>query len=172
MFTWNDEERCAEDFTAFLSEEFDVSLCLLEYPTEDLCDQSTWGGAERGFIRAAHQTATKAAVLSTFSDTISETVAQRLMQQGIAMLAGIDDGLAGIRAAVEVGPAWKRSVSAPLFSDFGLQQPGDIKVLNETESKHFLARHGIPVPALQVVTTPDQAATAADELGYPVVGKA
>ena len=36
-----------------LSEGFDVSLCLLDYPREDLCDQSTWGGAERGFVRAS-----------------------------------------------------------------------------------------------------------------------
>jgi hypothetical protein len=53
MFDWNDEDRMAENFSAFLSEDFDVSLCLLDYPREDLCDQSTWHGAERGFVRAA-----------------------------------------------------------------------------------------------------------------------
>ncbi|GAG23595.1 unnamed protein product, partial [marine sediment metagenome] len=51
MFTWDDEDRMAEHFTAFLSEDFDVSLCLLDYPREDICDQSTWSGAERGFVR-------------------------------------------------------------------------------------------------------------------------
>jgi len=31
MFDWNDEDRMADNFTAFLSEDFDVSLCLLDY---------------------------------------------------------------------------------------------------------------------------------------------
>ena len=75
MFDWNDEEQNGRELYRLLSEDFDVALCLLDYPREDLCDQSTWGGAERGFVRAARQTGTKAAVLATFSDTISEPVA-------------------------------------------------------------------------------------------------
>ena len=119
MFDWNDDDRMAENFTAFLSEDFDVSLCVLDYPREDVCDQSTWGGAERGFVRAAQKTGTKGAVLSTFSDTISESVAARLMKDGVAALAGIDAGVAGIQAAVDVGAAWSRPPSPPLLENFG-----------------------------------------------------
>jgi acyl-CoA synthetase (NDP forming) len=108
MFDWDNEESMADNFSAFSSEDFDVSLCLLDYPREDRCDQSTWGGAERGFVRAAKQTHTKAAVLATFSDTISESVTARLMKEGVAMLAGIDAGVAGIQAAVDVGAAWSQ----------------------------------------------------------------
>jgi acetyl-CoA synthetase len=172
MFTWNDEDRMAEIFTAFLSEGFDVSLCLLDYPREDLCDQSTWGGAERGFVRAARQTGTKGAVLATFSDTISESVAARLMKDGVAMLAGIDTGLAGIQAAVDVGAAWSRPLSPPLLTGFDQPQDGPVKVLNEAESKALLARSGIPVPAARVVRSAEEAAAAAEALGYPVVVKA
>ena len=89
---WNDEEAMARNFTAFMQEKYDVALCVLDYPREDICDQSTWAGAERGFVRAAKNTNTKAAVLSTFSDTISEGVAERLMQDQVATLAGIDAG--------------------------------------------------------------------------------
>jgi acyl-CoA synthetase (NDP forming) len=45
-------------------------------------------------------------------------------------------------------------------------------VLDEAESKNFLARCGIPVPAARVVDNGPQAAAAASELGYPVVVKA
>ena len=85
MFNWDDEDHMAAKFTALLSEDFDVALCLLDYPREDFCDQSTWGGAERGFVRAAQQTGTKGAVLATFSDTISESVAARLIPGSIPM---------------------------------------------------------------------------------------
>ena len=173
MFDWNDEDRMADNFSAFLSEDFDVSLCLLDYPREDLCDQSTWHGAERGFVRAAQQTGTKAAVLATFSDTISESVAARLMKDGVAMLAGIDAGIAGIQAAVNVGTAWSRPLSPPLLKSSGQQQDDPVKVLDEAESKGLLARCGVPVPSARVVrNNAGEAAAAAGELGYPVVVKA
>ncbi len=171
MFDWDDEDRLAETFTAFLSEDFDVSLCLLDYPREDLCDQSSWGGAERGFVRAVKKTDTKGAVLSTFSDTISEAVATRLMRSGVAMLAGIETGVAGIQAAVDIGDAWSRPPVPPLLSNFDQQEDSSPKVLNETESKNLLARYGIPIPDSRIVHNAAEAATAAEEIGYPLVLK-
>ena len=172
MFTWDDEERLASIFTAFLSEDFDVALCVLDYPREDLCDQSTWGGAERAFVRAAQHTGTKGAVLTTFSDTISEPVAARLMKNGIAMLGGIETGLAGIQAAVDIGAAWKRPPSLPLVTSPGQWRNGAAKVLDEVESKDLLARHGVPVPAARIVRSTEEAVAAAEALEYPVVVKA
>jgi acetyl-CoA synthetase len=172
MFTWDDEERMTRMFTAFLSEDFDVSLCVLDYPREDLCDQSTWGGAERGFVRATQVTGTKGAVLTTISDTISEPVAARLMKNGVAMLGGIDNGLAGIRAAVDIGAAWKRPPSPPLITSSGQSQNGPTKVLDEVESKDLLARYGVPIPAARIVHSAEEAVVAAGILGFPVVLKA
>ena len=43
--------------------------------------------------------------------------------------------------------------------------------LSEAESKALLARHGVPVPGEALVTTPDEAAEAAEQFGYPVVVK-
>ena len=172
MFDWDDEDQMVDNFTALLSEDFDVSLCLLDYPREDRCDQSSWGGAERGFVRAARKTGTKAAVLATFSDTISESVAARLMKDGVAMLAGIDAGVAGIQAGVDVGTAWSRPPSPPLFTNFGQRQDGPVQVLDEAKSKDILAQHGIPVPPSRVVHSAGEAAEAAEALGYPIVVKA
>ncbi len=172
MFDWDDEERMAENFTAFLSEDFDIALCLLDYPREDICDQSTWGGAERGFVRAAKQTGTKGAILSTFSDTVSESVAARLMNDGIAMLAGINAGLAGVQAAVDIGAAWRLPPRPPLLTSFGQVLNGPANVLNEVDSKDLIARYGVPVPASRVVNDTGEAAAASEELGYPVVVKA
>jgi acetate---CoA ligase (ADP-forming) len=172
MFDWDNEDRLAATFTPFVSEGFDVALCLLDYPREDLCDQTTWGGAERGFVRAIHDTGTKGAVLSTFSDTISEPVAARLIKQGIAPLAGIDAGLAGIQAAVDVGIAWSRSPDRPLMRGAGLRDGGRVTVLDEADSKALLSQWGVPVPPARAVCGAQEAAVAADEIGYPVAVKA
>jgi acyl-CoA synthetase (NDP forming) len=172
MFDWNDEDRLAESFSAFLSENFDLTLCVLDYPREDLCDQSTWGGAERGFVRAIQQTGAKGAVFSTFSDTINESVVARLMKEGIVSLAGVHAGLAGIQAAVNVGYAWRRPLSPPLLPSPGRRPDGPGRILDEAQSKALLARHGVPVPPSQVVASPQEAVAAAGQLGYPVVVKA
>lgn len=171
MFDWNDEESMARNFTAFMAEKFDVALCLLDYPREDMCDPSTWAGAEGGFVRAAKETGTQGAVLSTFSDTISEGVAERLMKDNVAALAGIDAGVAGIQAAVDVGAAWHRPVAPPLLTGFGREAANDINVLDEALSKRVLHQNGVPIPSGQVVE-PADAVEAAESLGYPVVVKA
>jgi acetate---CoA ligase (ADP-forming) len=171
MFNWDDEDSMAEHFTAFLEEGFDISLCALDYPREDKCDQSTWGGAERGFVRAVKATNSKGAVLATFSDTVSEQVAERLAKDGVVMLAGVDAGVAGVQAAVDVGAAWKQPVALPLLDKVESQE-GDVKVLDEVKSKEILAKNGVAVPAARVANSDDEAAKAANELGYPVVVKA
>jgi acyl-CoA synthetase (NDP forming) len=171
MFGWDDEEHMAEKFSAFLSEDFDVALCLLDYPREDICDQSTWGGAERGFVRAAQKTGIKSAVMATFADTITESVAKRLMKNGIALLAGVETGLAGIQAAVDVGAAWSRPPSVPLLTSMCRQEKSSCRLLDEAESKDLLARWGVPVPRARIVRSAEEAVEAAAELGYPVVVK-
>jgi len=172
MFGWNDEDHMAAKFEAFMLEKFDVALCLLDYPRKDICDQSTWSGAEQGFVRAAKHTNTKAAVMATFADTITESVAQNLTKDGVAYLAGIDTGIAAIQAAVDVGQAWRQPVAPPLLPVPMHSNSKASKVLNEAESKTFLALHGVPVPDAQIVTNVEEAVKAADILGYPVVVKA
>ena len=172
MYTWDDDERNAEIFGAFMAEGFDISLCLLDYPREDKCDQSTWGGAERGFVQATKQTGTKGAVMATFSDTISEPVAARLMEDGVAMLAGIDAGVAAVKAAVDIGAAWQRPPSLPLLTDPARETQGSVRVLDEAESKSLLAGFGVPTPAWRIVHSAEEAVAAAEELGFPVVVKA
>jgi acetyltransferase len=44
-------------------------------------------------------------------------------------------------------------------------------LLTEQESKAILGAYHIPVPSIALATSPDEAAAAADELGYPVVLK-
>jgi acyl-CoA synthetase (NDP forming) len=171
MFDWNDEEQNTKNFSALLAQEFDIALCLLDYPREDRCDQSTWSGAERGFVQAAKKTGTKAAIMATFSDTIAEPVAERLMKDGVAMLAGIDAGLAGIKAAVDVGAAWSQPPGLPILATPIPIDQESVKVLDETQSKNLLASRGIPVPAGRPVGSAEEAVAAAEELGYPIVVK-
>jgi acetyl-CoA synthetase (ADP-forming) len=46
-----------------------------------------------------------------------------------------------------------------------------VPTLSEAESKQLLARHGVPVPAEAVAASPEEAAEAAGQIGFPVVVK-
>jgi acetyl-CoA synthetase (ADP-forming) len=46
-----------------------------------------------------------------------------------------------------------------------------VPTLSEAESKALLARHGVPVPGEALVATPEEAAEAAEGIGYPIVVK-
>lgn len=43
--------------------------------------------------------------------------------------------------------------------------------LSESDSKDLLAGHGVPVPEERLATSPEEAAAAASDLGFPVVAK-
>lgn len=172
MFDWNNEERLTRTFSAFLSEGFDVSLCLLDYPRADKCDPLPWGGAERAFIRAARQSGAAAALLATFTDTLPEPLAEQLIETGIVPMAGVDAGVAGIQAAIDVGAFLSQPVLQPLLTNTEPVKNSSTIIYNEAESKKVLARYGVPIPEARVVKSVDEAIVAAHEIGFPVVVKA
>ncbi len=53
----------------------------------------------------------------------------------------------------------------------GRLTPAAMPTLSEAESKALLARHGVPVPDEELVASAEEAAAAADRIGYPVVVK-
>jgi acetyl-CoA synthetase len=101
-----------------------------------------------------------------------ETLAERLIEEGIVPLAGIDTGLAGIQAAVDVGRAWRRDPCRPLLDRADPPAGAETRILDESEAKRVLNRHGVPVPVSRVAHDARQAVAAAEEIGFPVVVKA
>ncbi len=172
MFGWNDAHRLGEIFTAFMGDSFEAALCVLDYPRPDRCDPSEWSGAERGFIKAARKTRTPGAVLSTFSDTISEPVADRLLDAGIAPLAGIESALDGLAAAVEIGEAWNRPYQEDLLPCTETGPIADRPALDEARSLARLAEAGLATPRFEVAENLDEVRAAAANIGYPLVVKA
>ncbi len=172
MFGWNDAHRLGEIFTALMEDPFDAALCVLDYPRPDRCDPSEWSGAERGFIRAARKTRTPGAVLSTFSDTISEPVSDRLLDAGIVPLAGIESALDGLAVAAEIGEAWGRPRQEDLLPSNAVGEATNRPALDEARSMVRLAEAGIPIPRFEVAGNVDEAMAAAENLGFPLVVKA
>jgi len=94
-----------------------------------------------------------------------------LIDEGIVPLAGIETGLAGIQAAVDVGRAWSRDPGAPLLESSDQEAGAQVQILDEAESKSILSKYGVPVPVSKVVRSAEEAVAAAEEMGFPVVVK-
>jgi acyl-CoA synthetase (NDP forming) len=172
MWDWNDPDRLSVMFEAFMRDDFDAVVCVLDYPRADRCDPSEWSGAEEGMVRASRASGTPGVVLSTFSDTISESIADRLIAAGVVPLTGTGAALEGLAAAVTIGAAWKYLEHPPLLQAMSRPKESIPVMLDEAEALSRLAEYGVRCPQMEIVTDPAAAMAAARRIGYPVVVKA
>ncbi|HWL71007.1 MAG TPA: acetate--CoA ligase family protein, partial [Geminicoccus sp.] len=163
-FIWGQDDRLQTVFSALLANEFDTALLIVDYPTQEGCDPSSWNITVDAWSRAAKMTGQAAAVVATLPECLPEDRRARLLQEGIAPLQGIAEALEAVAAASISPPSGPSLCAMP-----GLA-PGQPVLLGEVQAKALLARHGLPMPPARLVTLVDCAA-AADELGYPVVLK-
>lgn len=172
LFDWDNEERLSHTFTTFLNCQFDISLCLFDYPRQDRCDDSSWMPAQNALIHAVKKTNSRAAVLSMLPEGMPEETAKLLMSEGIVPLAGLSAGLEGINAAADIGKAWKQTAKSPMLKHHRHDDEKIISLLDEAESKRLLTAYGLTVPNNRVVTNADEAQQVAADMGFPLVVKA
>ena len=175
-FIWGDADRLAATFTAVLGCGFDLALLVIDPPRTDRCDDAEWHVTFDAFEAALRRTGARGCVLATLPESFPEALSEDLLARGIAPLAGVEEGLAAIEAAADVGEAWAAGrIEAEI--EMGGPRPlpggeGRATVLSEPEAKELLARAGIRVPPGELVRSPDAAVAAAARVGAPVAVKA
>ncbi len=166
-FSWANREALATTFAAVMDCGFDLTALILDYPRADRCDESDWLAASDALIAARSTTGRPAAIIATIHECVPEQRARDLMDAGIVPLLGIDEALDAIEAAADLGAAHPRP--PPITARI---PNGAAVVLDEARGARALAAHGVAVPHGHLAHTPDDAARAAEALGYPVVLKA
>jgi acyl-CoA synthetase (NDP forming) len=170
IFIWGQAERLQATFTAVMACGWDLACLVLDLPRADSCSDADWQVSLQAWEAARDATAGRAGVLATLPECMPEAVAERLIAAGIVPLAGIDEAIAAVEAAADIGAAQRATLTAPL-----LQTPppaSGAKTLGEWRGKQLLAGFGLAHPRGRLVSTPAEAVRAAEELGYPVVVKA
>lgn len=167
---WGRADRLEAGFAAALGGGFDLSLLLLDLPRADRCDPAEWETALAAWRRARDATGARAGVVATLPECLPETVAERLVEEGIAPLAGIGEALRAAEGAADIGAAQGSPPPAPLLPPAPLR--GEPVALDEAEAKELMARFGLPHPGGRRVEGVEGAVAAARELGWPVVLKA
>ena len=169
-FSWGDEAALTETFTAFARGGFDATMLVLDFPRTDRCDDSDWEAAVDAFERAMRTTGAKGAIAATLAENLPEERAARLIECGIAPLAGVREAFTAIECGAAIGEAWRSPPRAPLV-DRGCVSTAPI-LLDEATSKARLAEFGIAVPRGVVARSVNEAVAGAAALGGSVAVKA
>ncbi len=169
-FTWGNGDSLRETYAAMLDCGFGLTCLVLDAPRPDRCSDNGSELAIRAAIDAAHRTKGRLAIVSSLAENMTEAMADRLMREGIAPLMGMRSALRAAAVAAQIGKGFSAPVPAPLFLSDAKVDTG-FETVNEWDAKQILQAHGIQTPQGFVKTTVDEAVSAANAIGYPVVLK-
>ncbi len=112
-------------------------------------------------------------LLSTRSGVMNRKQVDAMREAGLVVIGGTRQGLAALdrmgRWAAAAKPLRKPAAKSPLTLDD--QQFAGRRTINEFDAKRLLAAYGIPIARELCFTAPEEAAQAANKIGYPVVLK-
>ncbi len=174
-FIWGDRQRLRATFSAMMEGQYDLNLLIIDIPHISGCDVEEWELAIQAFIDASKRTGSCAAVVSSMSETLTDSIRETLIKNAITPLQGLQQALAAIDAAYKIGKAWGRIDEMRLLPQIRVGRTTvathQFYNLNEYQAKQLLRQAGIAVPPSVLVSNSTAACQAAVEIGYPLVIK-
>jgi acyl-CoA synthetase (NDP forming) len=168
-FVWGDYERLTQAFTTMFSGGYALNLVVLDFPRNDRCDAASWMITVDAVAAGAKATGAVAGVIATLGENMPEDIAFNLIAKGIVPFCGISETLAAAETAAAIGKNWQQKRAASLLDTVPIA--GEAVLLDEAEAKAELAGFGLTVPRGRTAATPEEAASTAAELGFPVALK-
>lgn len=168
-FVWGNRDKQTAAFTAMMKGGYALNLIVLDFPRLDRCDAADWVTTCEAVIASAEATGAVAGIVASLGENMPEETALSLMAAGVVPFFGIDEALAAAETAAEIGAAWARPAPPPLLKIRA--EAGDAVTLTEAEAKEELLGVGVEVPRGKTAATAEEAADAAEILGFPVVLK-
>ncbi|MEP1209990.1 MAG: acetate--CoA ligase family protein [Rhizobiaceae bacterium] len=168
-FIWGDWAAMEDMFTRALSPQFDLAILVNDYPRGDRCDDADWANALETFIKAVKTTGARAANVASLAEAMPEDYAQRLIENGIAPLCGLDNAILAAEAAAKIAATWEASSPPALLP--ARASAIETVVLDEQQSKAELAVAGLIVPKSVVVEDMADLENAFAELEFPLAIK-
>jgi acyl-CoA synthetase (NDP forming) len=171
---WGDGEALNRMLDSALRTEADAAMLVLDYPSEFTGERKECDLLLELYCAALVRHGKTGFVTSAFPELLPAHARERLHAQGVAALQGVEDGLAAWGRMA----GYQRNRQALLALGESALVPhcpqaleGEGRLLNEWDSKKALRAFGLQTPN-GVLSTPDEALSDANALGYPLVLKA
>ncbi|AWM90805.1 CoA-binding protein [Pseudomonas sp. 31-12] len=175
---WGDGEALNRMLDSALRTEADAAMLVLDYPSEFTGERKECDLLLELYCAALVRHGKTGFVTSAFPELLPAHARERLHAQGVAALQGVEDGLAawgriaGYQRNRQALLALGESALVPHCPlALALALEGEGRLLNEWDSKKALRAFGLQTPN-GVLSTPDEALSDANALGYPLVLKA
>ena len=163
-FIWGDEDAMAATFAAMMSEEVALGVVILDFPRPDRCTSPDWELVLNAVARAQGQAGRPIAVLSSLVENMPETVAHRLVGQGVLPLCGMAEAVEAIAVAARFGKGPSCEVFVP-------PTVAPAIVLSEAQAKLALASYGLALPRSLRLAGSAELPAVAKQLSFPLVLK-
>ncbi|RDL50875.1 Succinyl-CoA ligase [ADP-forming] subunit beta [Ensifer sp. M14] len=170
-FVWGNREKQTTAFSAMMKGGYALNLIVLDFPRQDRCDAADWVTTCDAVIDAAKATGARAGIVASLGENMPEQTALSLMAAGVIPFFGIDEALAAVETAAGIGAAWAKPIPPKLLNGGVSGGGGGSITLSEHDAKTELSASGLRIPAGKTALTPEDAASAAESLGFPVVLK-
>lgn len=164
-YIWTDVAAMSQTFAAMMAGPAALGVVILDIPRQDRCDAAAWFKTIEAIKQARALSGKPFAVLSSLSEGLPEALATDLIENGIAPLCGIREAMEAIEAASVLS---KGAVDTHLAKP---QPVDDPRVLTESQAKEALRHFGLRIPRSAPAATPQCAADAAAQIGFPIAVK-
>ncbi len=171
---WGDP-KAIEALVRALADDPGIGRVLVLYDQPDGLDvdaAQSWAQAIEG-VRAASDCPAQLLVCSTLPELMPDDVAESLLGDGVAALAGLQTGLRAIAELVKEPPSPGRiaMIGATCQRAAASREGDELEWLSEHQAKALLTEHGLAAAEGLIVADQDAAVAALRELGGRLVMK-
>ncbi len=165
---WGDRAALVKCFGTVMQGGFDAGMLIVDYPPSDPAGQRDCDISVEALVSACRAAGGKPAMAaSDLAELIPEKARARMLEMGCAPLQGLEDAVAAFAAVTSRA---RQSADAALALPDLPPVPAGARLIEEWKCKRWLGEFGLKVPAGRLIT-PEEAAKAALEIGFPVALK-
>ncbi len=168
-YTWFDTEKMRRMFGAMLRSNYALAAFMLDPPDENHADPTSYETGIEAMLQASRENPGNGAIVSSLPESLSAHNREKCLEAGVAPIQGLPEFLEAFSHASSTGQAWRNWNPPVIRSPSGTGVT--VRTLDEDAGKCLLEEYGFTAPCRRQVTI-GEAATAADEIGYPVALKA
>ena len=167
---WFDAPAMHSMFSTVHTSGFDATGFMIDCPPSDQADPAAYVVAIEQYVAAFPGPPARGAVICSLPESMAPSTRQMCLAAGIMPLQGQREALEALNLSGEIGETWASGMRVELRIP-ARSDAARVSTLAEYAGKAALAAFGVNIPRSRVVP-PNEVATAARALGFPVVIKA